>query len=590
MEETLSINGKTFISSKKASELTGYTRDYVGQLAREGRIDSRKIGRARFIDKDQLLQYFYSQNGDAEKSQLKKQKAKKKKSTKTKDSKKTKSQVKPKGQKTKEKIDYLDDESFDAVETKREVSVQESESKESDVKDSVVIDKGTERNIPVASPYTQVLPNDSLKRKVSALVIALMVVFGPYFFMETDVELNHVRGAVEHTASIAQRTPGYLQQHLQDSIQSLSDTRDVLAAVEVSGLLESIAENTYRNMQALFRSFQKEESALVQEGDGRERSTPLSKEDDESQSTSTPTTTPLQSNGVAIEAPPRIIERIIERTSTSAVTRSELNLRLSNVAEDIQEGDRRIESLISQVEEEVERVHFISGKQDQNIREDIHASIAKSINTQTLSVSGNTALDVDTFFVDSEKNRVGIGTQDPGALLDVAGLFTVSTDGSVSITSSSGDLDVGGGLSIDGSATTTGSITSFTSLTAPFLSATSTTATSTFSGDLSVDGQSIFSDNLSVTGTLSAYTLLTTPYITATSTTATSTFAGGINVNNGSFVYDHSTGNIGIGTESPQSKFVITSNDLTSNSTDTFVVDSPTNDSTTSVAHFKNSD
>jgi hypothetical protein len=47
------------------------------------------------------------------------------------------------------------------------------------------------------------------------------------------------------------------------------------------------------------------------------------------------------------------------------------------------------------------------------------------------------------------------------------------------------------------------------------------------------------------------------PYINATSTTATSTFAGGLNVGSGSFIYDFSTGNIGVGTTSPFKKFSV---------------------------------
>ncbi len=46
-------------------------------------------------------------------------------------------------------------------------------------------------------------------------------------------------------------------------------------------------------------------------------------------------------------------------------------------------------------------------------------------------------------------------------------------------------------------------------------------------------------------------------YFTATSTTATTTLAGGLNVGSGGLVYDYSTGNVGVGAASPDSKFVV---------------------------------
>ncbi len=44
MSDEIHIDGKTYISSKRASELSGYAQDYIGQLARGGYIDARRIG------------------------------------------------------------------------------------------------------------------------------------------------------------------------------------------------------------------------------------------------------------------------------------------------------------------------------------------------------------------------------------------------------------------------------------------------------------------------------------------------------------------------------------------------------------------
>ncbi|MCG2699162.1 calcium-binding protein, partial [Candidatus Parcubacteria bacterium] len=53
----LFIQGKKFISLKRASELSGYAKDYIGQLCRCGKIKSERIGRDWFVDLEGLLCY-----------------------------------------------------------------------------------------------------------------------------------------------------------------------------------------------------------------------------------------------------------------------------------------------------------------------------------------------------------------------------------------------------------------------------------------------------------------------------------------------------------------------------------------------------
>ncbi|MDB5266024.1 MAG: hypothetical protein JWM39_737 [Parcubacteria group bacterium] len=45
----LTIDGKMYISSKKAADLTGYAKDYVGQLCREGHVEARMVGRSWYV-------------------------------------------------------------------------------------------------------------------------------------------------------------------------------------------------------------------------------------------------------------------------------------------------------------------------------------------------------------------------------------------------------------------------------------------------------------------------------------------------------------------------------------------------------------
>jgi hypothetical protein len=48
MEELL-IEDKKYVSSKRAAKMTGYAKDYVGQLCREGRVPARLVGRSWYV-------------------------------------------------------------------------------------------------------------------------------------------------------------------------------------------------------------------------------------------------------------------------------------------------------------------------------------------------------------------------------------------------------------------------------------------------------------------------------------------------------------------------------------------------------------
>jgi hypothetical protein len=47
--EELVIGDKTYVSSKRASEITGYAKDYIGQLCREGRVQATLVGRSWYV-------------------------------------------------------------------------------------------------------------------------------------------------------------------------------------------------------------------------------------------------------------------------------------------------------------------------------------------------------------------------------------------------------------------------------------------------------------------------------------------------------------------------------------------------------------
>jgi hypothetical protein len=48
MDEIL-IEEKRYVSSKRAAKVTGYAKDYIGQLCREGRVPARLVGRSWYV-------------------------------------------------------------------------------------------------------------------------------------------------------------------------------------------------------------------------------------------------------------------------------------------------------------------------------------------------------------------------------------------------------------------------------------------------------------------------------------------------------------------------------------------------------------
>ncbi|MBP6858716.1 MAG: hypothetical protein KBC33_02710, partial [Candidatus Pacebacteria bacterium] len=57
MKDSIIIEGREFISVGRAAEITKYTKDYVGQLCRGGKVAARMIGRTWFIDRESLSAY-----------------------------------------------------------------------------------------------------------------------------------------------------------------------------------------------------------------------------------------------------------------------------------------------------------------------------------------------------------------------------------------------------------------------------------------------------------------------------------------------------------------------------------------------------
>ncbi len=62
MDSDLYFNGKKYISVKRGSRITGYSPDYIGQLCRGGKLESRLIGKTRYVSVTSLNAYVSSLN------------------------------------------------------------------------------------------------------------------------------------------------------------------------------------------------------------------------------------------------------------------------------------------------------------------------------------------------------------------------------------------------------------------------------------------------------------------------------------------------------------------------------------------------
>ena len=56
-DATIPLDGKEYISANRASRITGYNQDYVGQLARGGKISARQIGNRWYVEEVAIMQH-----------------------------------------------------------------------------------------------------------------------------------------------------------------------------------------------------------------------------------------------------------------------------------------------------------------------------------------------------------------------------------------------------------------------------------------------------------------------------------------------------------------------------------------------------
>lgn len=68
MDEIL-IEEKKYISSKRAAKITGYAKDYIGQLCREGRVPARLVGRSWYVLESAIADHRFGDEKSTEEMQ-----------------------------------------------------------------------------------------------------------------------------------------------------------------------------------------------------------------------------------------------------------------------------------------------------------------------------------------------------------------------------------------------------------------------------------------------------------------------------------------------------------------------------------------
>src|SRR3989344_2856146 len=193
--------------------------------------------------------------------------------------------------------------------------------------------------------------------------------------------------------------------------------------------------------------------------------------------------------------------------------------------------------------------------------------------TATSTFAGGLAVETSGFVYDYSSNRVGIGTAAPSNALSVSGTTNITNRLGVGTTSPFAKLSVAGTGSFDDYVRASYfTATSTTASTFPYASSTAFTAsgtgyfnrigiaTSSPYRTLSVVGSGVFTGGNVLASTFTGTSTVTGATFVGTSATATSTLAGGLAIETSGFVYDYSTGRVGIGPAPPSQALTVSGN------------------------------
>lgn len=67
--DELTLDNKKYLSTKYAAKVTGYAKDYVGQLCREGRVEARLVGRNWYVLEEAILEHRFGDDQETTKQE-----------------------------------------------------------------------------------------------------------------------------------------------------------------------------------------------------------------------------------------------------------------------------------------------------------------------------------------------------------------------------------------------------------------------------------------------------------------------------------------------------------------------------------------
>ncbi|MEK7182417.1 MAG: hypothetical protein AAB679_01530, partial [Patescibacteria group bacterium] len=467
MTKDLNIEGKKYISTNRASELSGYTSDYIGQLSRGGFVKSTIIGKTKFVEEEGLFKYLEivknnkllhkNRNGNGNENV---------ETVKSQNQEISKSKFTYESINNKNKINYSNDE-FSLLPNlkKKDFFITTPKNDESFIK----------------SPFlsNEHFASDTFFKKVVSICLAIVVVLGPYTFLKTpyaEAGLEKIKSLAGYTYEIGKEIAqkinndgviilvtdsiGYTKDLLKNETRKIVvNTASTILSTDVQSTqlsLKNIAKGIYVSINSFFtntknrtgggtqlvKNTKNNNLSAMSAQAGTQTPQPLAE-------TTTPTpkstltksqTTPRPTKTIVIEGPTKIIERILEKTSPASISKEELDAR-------IQQLDNKLSSKIYNVS----------------------SGTPNSVQTVYQMISQSNKID---------KLASGVEIVSPaitgGTLKDL--IITGSTFAGTSMSGST--LTLTGGATIGGQLTVSG------------------TATSTLAGDVNFDNNTLFIDSL----------------------------------------------------------------------------------------------
>src|SRR3989344_811092 len=594
MSQGIDFEGRNFISAKDAAKLVGYVPDYVGQLARGGKLEAKMVGRAWFVSRESILKHRemnLSASGASRVADF--------------------LYGAPKAAQAKNvSVPFSVSERNGSFESELSYGREDFSLMPSLGKKIISPIVGSNRPlVPFLSKATALITPE-LMQKVAALAVSSAFVFGAYAATERGFIANagaFAASAARAVASISvndaravisdftKNIPSYAAAGAEEFASSAAAVSDIPDTAR--GFAREIAKAFFRGTNFLARDAR---HSILSFLGAPVPGTGLAVSPPPAIPVEPPPVAPPQAPRSIVAAAERITtsERIIERVVIGEVSREELNEKLSILNNKLSSEIYKISAdgvrntaNITNVYQTVAHTNKIDKLRTVDIFEPTISggSIRNMDNVGATSVSGSTGdfstltggtasfsstlsvtatstlssglvVDTNTLFVDAASNRVGIGTTSPYAVLSVVGEAVAARFTATTSVASVFPYASTTALTVSGTASTTALVISNTAgtgtrclqvSTAGVVSANASGCGGAAGSAAGDDTQIQFNDGDSF-GANAAFTfdktrsLLTVTYASTTAISST-----------GDADFATSGGNVGIGTTSPQTRLAL---------------------------------